>query len=376
MPARRRLALLAPTLLAAASYAGCAAQQAPITPPVAPFSKPSLPPAPELPGCPDGLRLNPASDGWLEGGVRARFVFEAVVDDLDKVPPSALPPGFDRTDPHAYRPGEDPSTLPSRLIPRELAIQLGAADTDAPIAVYNESGGPACMAQPGEHYALLHYEHWYAPYLEIQRKLEGCAPREGEPRVTILARSMSPLDHCVYQSANEIAFERFHFSEGPVEAPPQSERIGALPADMAVFSPPGPCAPPACLRAFTLRGVELPVGPSFYSLSISHLRPVYGDDECAIYAGNTCAYAFTAVMRAEPGAAAKRWAEAQVEGALADARGARYVVTSFHEPRGGIAVHRVEPSGPPRQLQRFETYYPYPEDSAFERYSDCPYCGP
>lgn len=328
--------------------------------------------------CPADMRAHPSSDDPIDDRTSARFLVEARVDALSSVPVSVFPQGFDAKDPSTYQAAENGKAPVSRPIPREAAMKLGASDSEAPIAVYRSLGPPSCVGKPGGHYAVLRPNGLSAPYVEIMRKIEGCAPLSSpdtKDQLVVLARSASPLSGCDYHPAKDVARDRVQFPEGPLQPPLKHEGIGTSPFDVTPFGPPLPCLAPLCLLSFTIRGVELPTGQSLYAVSVSQARPIYGEDACAMYAQGKCSYALSSVLRASPTAAPERFTDEKLEGVFADATGPKFAITSFHKDRMGLTVFRLD-EGKPKEVRRFEGDTPHPEDSAFERYSDCPYCGP
>jgi hypothetical protein len=362
--------------VALSSLAACGPAPAVAPPAVTPASAPSSKPAaaaPEAPaGCPDDLRIALGVNGFLEGGAPARFVFEGMATKLDAFPDAALPPELDRKDPRAYVGGEHGTGNDiSRPITRKLAIEMGASDDDGPIAVYTETGAAPCIGKPGDYFAVLRAEGWYEPYLELQRRVIGCDPRAAEHGPAFAVRASAPLDRCEFRTPSALSSATFASIDGKTPA----KIVGKLPADLEKLGPPGPCAAPGCLRAFSLQGVELPAGPSLYALSISQMKTKPKDAECEVYAEQRCTYVQSLLFRAGPGAAPTRIEveESTLGGVLVDPRGVRAFVALTH---GGMVVGRFGESGAPRMAKPVELYRPHPEDSDYESHSACPYCGP
>ncbi len=370
------LSLSFAALVALSSLAACGPAPAIAPPASAPAVAPSATPVAAAPagpsGCPDDLRISLAVNGSLEGGAPARFVFEGMATKLEAFPDAALPPELDRKDPRAYNSGEHGTGVDiSRPISRTLAIEMGASDDDAPITVYSEEGAPPCLGKPGDFYAVLRAEGWYEPYVELQRRIIGCDPRPGEHGPAFAARAGAPLDRCELRLPAKMSSATFPSVDGKTPA----EVEGKLPADLEKFGPPEACAAPGCLRAFTLRGVEAPVGPSLYALSISQLRGKPHDSECEVYAEQRCSYLHSLLLRPAPGGAPARIdiEESDLGAVFVDQGGARFFVALT---RGGMMVERLRAGAAPVVVKSVQTYRPHPEDSDFESHSSCPYCGP
>ncbi|MFO0757184.1 MAG: hypothetical protein U0359_11885 [Byssovorax sp.] len=374
---RSILLVVAPALLGALLPA-CG--PAPAAPPAAPRQQGATPPAAKAApivaaaaGCPDDLKIGLVVAGTLADESPARFLFEGMVQKLDKIPDSALPQGFDRKDPRAYTSAEHGASAdPSRPIPRKLAIELGGSDDDTPVAVYDGSGKPPCMGTLGEFFVVVRAEGWYEPYAELQRRINGCAIPDKAAPSAFAVRASAPLEACSFRAPEKLGSLTFPALDG---SKPATSEGRPLPPDMPQYGPAEACTTASCKRAFSLSGVEVPGGTSVYSLSISQMIVNPGDAECDVYSQQRCKYVQSFLLRPAPGGPILRVdaEEADLGGAFVDASGVRYFVS---HPRGGMVVHKTRPGIQPQVQRSMQTYKPHPEDSDYEAHSQCPYCGP